>query len=291
MLHTLLARTQKKRTLVFCNTIDSCRAVDFAINDDNNGHSRKALCYHGDMNSKERAENMEAFRAGQESIMVCTDMAARGIDILDIDQVVLFDFPMNPVDYIHRAGRCGRAGRKGIVTSLIGKRDQVLATAIQNCIKKGLPIDSLTSSKRDYQVSISVFDLSLISCLLLTASVSWQDGGKLAHIAGRSTSKPVARPHTSEFSNVRGGSRDSRVRGGRGGASTAGARDGARSAGRGGSADASRRGLTGVRSGFDSARGGTGSRGNVRSGSPSRGSSSSSSGSSGRRPSPSSGRR
>jgi superfamily II DNA/RNA helicase len=51
--------------------------------------------------------------SGEESILVCTDIAARGLDIPDVDHVIMFDFPLNPVDYIHRAGRCGRAGRKG----------------------------------------------------------------------------------------------------------------------------------------------------------------------------------
>lgn len=149
-LKTVLAQMRQKRVLVFCNTIDSCRAVDYAINED--GQS-KTLSYHGDMNSVERQGNMDAFRRGDAKILVCTDIAARGIDIPDIDHVVMFDFPMNPIDYLHRAGRCGRAGRKGCVTSLISKRDEVLANAIQNCIKKGLPIDSLSASKRDYAVS------------------------------------------------------------------------------------------------------------------------------------------
>ena len=83
---------------------------------------------------------------------MCTDIAARGLDIPDIDHVVIFDFPMNPIDYLHRAGRCGRAGRKGTVTSIIAKRDEVLSSAIQGAMKQGLPIDSLTAAKRDYEV-------------------------------------------------------------------------------------------------------------------------------------------
>lgn len=52
--------------------------------------------------------------AGEEQYMVCSDIAARGLDIPETAHVVMFDFPLNPVDYLHRAGRCGRAGRKGI---------------------------------------------------------------------------------------------------------------------------------------------------------------------------------
>lgn len=50
---------------------------------------------------------------GTEQYMVCTDIAARGLDIPEIAHIVMFDFPLNPIDYLHRAGRCGRAGRKG----------------------------------------------------------------------------------------------------------------------------------------------------------------------------------
>ena len=63
--------------------------------------------------------------------MVCTDIAARGLDNLAIDHVILFDFPTSPIEYIHRAGRTARAGAKGRVTSLILKKDNALAAAIE----------------------------------------------------------------------------------------------------------------------------------------------------------------
>ena len=120
--------------------------------------------YHGDLNSKEREQGLDRFRSGERQYLVCTDIAARGIDIPEVDHVIMFDFPMNPVDYLHRAGRCGRAGRKGLVTALVAKRDQVLSKAIQGAITRGLPIDELTSEKKDYQ-----------------------DKGKLAAVMGRQT--------------------------------------------------------------------------------------------------------
>lgn len=54
---------------------------------------------------------------GTEQYMVCSDIAARGLDIPEIAHIVMFDFPLNPIDYLHRAGRCGRAGRKGILSA------------------------------------------------------------------------------------------------------------------------------------------------------------------------------
>jgi len=170
-LRDVLARHHSKqyRTLIFCNTVASCRAVEYAINQDaivggsfageagdkstttQAAAGVRALSYHGDLNSEEREKNLQQFRVGNEQYMVCSDIAARGLDIPEIGHVVMFDFPMNPIDYIHRAGRCGRAGRKGLVTSIVAKRDMVLANAIQQCVHKGLPIDSLTSDKKDYE--------------------------------------------------------------------------------------------------------------------------------------------
>ena len=161
--------TKNYRTLIFCNTVDSCRAAEYFLTE----AGIASTCYHGELNSRERENNLELFRNGKEQYMVCTDIAARGLDIPEIDHVIMFDFPLNPVDYIHRAGRCGRAGRKGLVTALVTKRDKVLSDAIQGAIARGMPIDNLTSAKKDYQ-----------------------DRGKLAGVVGRterSTTKSTKR--------------------------------------------------------------------------------------------------
>jgi superfamily II DNA/RNA helicase len=170
-------KAKKYPTLVFCNTVASCRAVEYALNET----QANPLSYHGDLNSKERSANLETFKAGGVQYLVCTDIAARGLDIPDIGHVVMFDFPMNPVDYIHRAGRCGRAGRKGIVTALVTKRDKVLSDAIQGAIARGLPIDNLSSSKRDYQ-----------------------EKGKLASVVGRAPKKNKPKPARSGFEARKG---------------------------------------------------------------------------------------
>lgn len=115
------------RVIVFCNTMDSCRFLDCTLREA--GYTTS--CIHGDVPSSRREEEYAAFRGGKTQLMVCSDMAARGLDNLKVDHVILFDFPNSAVDYIHRAGRTARAGAKGKVTSLIMKKDQRLAAAIQ----------------------------------------------------------------------------------------------------------------------------------------------------------------
>ncbi|KAL7547338.1 hypothetical protein ACHAWF_010658, partial [Thalassiosira exigua] len=91
-------------TLVFCNTVASCRAAEHALAESGVG----SLCYHGDLGSADREENLKAFRSageggGEASVLVCTDVASRGLDVPQVDHVVMFDFPLNPIDYLHRA--------------------------------------------------------------------------------------------------------------------------------------------------------------------------------------------
>lgn len=113
-----------------------------------------SLCYHGDLNSVARADNLMAFKDPEDecSVLVCTDIAARGLDIPAVDHVVMFDFPLNPIDYLHRSGRTARGtsdtGAKGRVTALVAKRDKVLAGAIESAVRSGDRLDELTGRRR-----------------------------------------------------------------------------------------------------------------------------------------------
>ena len=90
---------------------------------------------------------------GKARHMVCTDIAARGLDMPAVDHVIMFDFPLNPIDYLHRSGRTARMGAQGRVTSLLAKRDKVLAAAIEQAVMAGTPLDSLSARRSDYEVS------------------------------------------------------------------------------------------------------------------------------------------
>ena len=86
-------------------------------------------------------------------MMVCTNMAARGLDTMLVDHVIQFEFAKNVVDYIHRIGRTGRLGQKGgVVTNFIRKGDSDLEQRIRAV--SGEPLDKLVSRKRSFRKNI-----------------------------------------------------------------------------------------------------------------------------------------
>lgn len=101
--------------LIFCNTR---RRVDFVYrNLKRRGYKVDSI--HGDMTQKVRDKVMNKFRNGNISILVASDIAARGIDVSEVEVVVNYDIPQNPDDYIHRIGRTARAGESGYAFNLV----------------------------------------------------------------------------------------------------------------------------------------------------------------------------
>ena len=82
------------------------------------GREFGAAAIHGDKRQQERDWTLKSFKDNHTTILVATDVAARGLDIKDVEAVVNFDFPQGVEDYIHRIGRTGRAGRKGEALTL-----------------------------------------------------------------------------------------------------------------------------------------------------------------------------
>ncbi|KAA8537968.1 hypothetical protein F0562_027452 [Nyssa sinensis] len=130
------------KVMVFCNTLNSSRAVDHFLNES----QISTVNYHGEVPAEQRVENLNKFKSvgGDCPTLVCTDLAARGLD-LDVDHVIMFDFPSTSIDYLHRTGRTARMGAKGKVTSLVAKKDLILATRIEEAIMKNESLESLTS--------------------------------------------------------------------------------------------------------------------------------------------------
>ncbi len=127
LLDHLLNDPEINQVLVFTSTkISADQLVDTLYDC---GHNAAAL--HGDMNQGQRTRTISRLRRGEIRILIATDVAARGIDVQTISHVINFDLPNCAEDYVHRIGRTGRAGSKGIALSFAAGRDVALLRRIE----------------------------------------------------------------------------------------------------------------------------------------------------------------
>ncbi len=118
-LTTILNAYDLKLTLIFCNTK---RRVDKLVGDlKSRGYDVGGI--HGDMKQEIRDKVMSKFRHGKLNILVATDIAARGIDVLDIEAVFNYDLPHDNESYVHRIGRTGRAGKSGYAFTFVAGKE------------------------------------------------------------------------------------------------------------------------------------------------------------------------
>ncbi|CBJ31982.1 DEAD box helicase [Ectocarpus siliculosus] len=143
-----LERRMALRTLVFCNTIQGCRQVENMLSRASRGGQFETLVYHSAIDPKQAASNMQQFmrsNALSPMVMVCTDRSSRGMDFdrAEVEHVLLYDFPRDPIEYMRRVGRTARAGRKGVVTVLAWGRQVPLVREIMAGNKRGKRLLSL----------------------------------------------------------------------------------------------------------------------------------------------------
>eukprot|EP00996_Jenningsia_fusiforme_P005013 NODE_5909_length_626_cov_29.580589_g5509_i0.p1 GENE.NODE_5909_length_626_cov_29.580589_g5509_i0~~NODE_5909_length_626_cov_29.580589_g5509_i0.p1 ORF type:complete len:172 (+),score=18.18 NODE_5909_length_626_cov_29.580589_g5509_i0:60-518(+) len=93
---------------------------------------------------RDSQQNLHRFLSGEVNILVSTDVMGRGLDILRVDTVIMHDFPLNAIDFVHRTGRTGRMGARGRCVSLVTKRDLGLATPIAAALKRGESLEEVT---------------------------------------------------------------------------------------------------------------------------------------------------
>jgi len=98
---------------------------------------------HGDMTQPARTATLKKFKNGEARLVVCSDVAARGLDIKDLSHVFNFDVPSHAEDYVHRIGRTGRAGQTGRAFMLSTRDDNKYLAAVEKLIKKSIPVTTL----------------------------------------------------------------------------------------------------------------------------------------------------
>jgi ATP-dependent RNA helicase DbpA len=137
----LLNHYQPVSSVIFCNTKALCRE----LNDYLKHQGFSSLALHGDLEQRERDQVLVQFSNKSCSILVATDVAARGLDIKDLAAVINYDLFPQPDVYIHRIGRTGRAGKEGLALSLYSKREEYKLEAIKEFQGKKLQREQITS--------------------------------------------------------------------------------------------------------------------------------------------------
>ncbi|WP_083255499.1 DEAD/DEAH box helicase, partial [Methylobrevis pamukkalensis] len=116
-----------KNAIVFCNRKRDVATLYRSLEK----HGFNVGSLHGDMEQRARMATLDAFRKGTLTLLVASDVAARGLDIPEVSHVYNFDIPTHAEDYVHRIGRTGRAGRSGTAITLVGPSDAKYLAAIE----------------------------------------------------------------------------------------------------------------------------------------------------------------
>lgn len=127
VLEKILAQPVDGGTILFTNTREQCDNLAKELAD----KGYPAAIYRGEMDKNERRTNLKKFAEGKVKLLVATDLAGRGLDIQNIDRVINYHLPKQKENYLHRAGRTARAGRKGVVINLVTERDERLIAQIE----------------------------------------------------------------------------------------------------------------------------------------------------------------
>jgi ATP-dependent RNA helicase RhlE len=134
ILDALLHDEDVERAIVFCRTKHGANRVAKQLN--TAGHSAEAI--HGNKSQSARQRALCAFKAGKVSVLVATDIAARGIDVDGVSHVFNYELPHEPESYVHRIGRTARAGASGVAISLVDPSEDKRLQAIERLTKRSL---------------------------------------------------------------------------------------------------------------------------------------------------------
>jgi superfamily II DNA/RNA helicase len=136
-----------KQAIIFTATRLDAQRLSTALSE--RGYSTAAL--HGDLTQNNRNSIMDNFSRGKAQLLVTTDIASRGLDLLNVSHVINFDIPKHTEEYIHRIGRTGRAGEKGDAISIIGPKDWVNFKKVEEFVQRQLTFDRVDGIKPKFK--------------------------------------------------------------------------------------------------------------------------------------------
>ncbi|CAN6689035.1 unnamed protein product [Malus baccata var. baccata] len=131
----ILTEKSQCTTMVFTRTCDATQVLALMLRN----LGIRAIPISGHMSQSKRLGALNMFKAGECNVLICTDVASRGLDIPSVDMVINYDIPTNSKDYIHRVGRTARAGRSGVAISLVNQYELEWYIQIEKLIGKKLP--------------------------------------------------------------------------------------------------------------------------------------------------------
>jgi len=128
---------QNMSIIIFCNSINCARKTELTLKENN----LSTACLHGDIPPLRRKFELQKFKCRRAQVLICTDLIARGLDFPFVYLVINFDFPKTLSDYLHRAGRTGRAGQKGVVISFYRNNNLHVIEKIKKAHQLNLPME------------------------------------------------------------------------------------------------------------------------------------------------------
>ena len=142
-LRKLLAAEQPQRAIVFVNNNTDLRQ----INEKLQYHKVKSTAIYGNASKEERQRALDAFRRGKCNVLVSSDLSARGLDIPEVSHIISLDFPVNPDEYLHRAGRTARGNNSGVSVCLITNKDIEILQSYEKAFDIEFTVKKLSGGK------------------------------------------------------------------------------------------------------------------------------------------------
>jgi len=139
ILDAIIQQEDVKNAFIFCNRKKDIGELTRWLKN----HNYAADCLHGDMVQSKRYETLDRFKDGEISLLVCSDVAARGLDVSKVSHVFNYDVPTHADDYVHRIGRTGRAGEKGRAWMLATRNEEKYIQGIEKLIGAKVPVEQI----------------------------------------------------------------------------------------------------------------------------------------------------